>query len=196
MIKIGITGGIGSGKSVVASLLNLYGVPVYVADTESKILTATSPVIREKLIALFGKELYTDEGLDKRLLASNIFGNPECLKQVNAIIHPEVNRHFSEWTKSQSTEFCAIESAILFESGFNNTVDKSLMIYAPLELRIRRALQRDKVSREEILSRINSQLPDETKKDRSDYVIHNDDKQALLPQVEKFLTSLRNTPTQ
>ena len=96
MIKIGITGGIGSGKSVVASLLNLYGIPVYVADTESKLLTATSPVIKEKLTALFGKELYTDGGLDKRLLASYIFGNPEYLKQVNAIIHPEVDRHFTE----------------------------------------------------------------------------------------------------
>lgn len=195
MIKIGITGGIGSGKSVVASLLNLYGIPVYVADTESKLLTATSPVIKEKLTALFGKELYTDGGLDKRLLASYIFGNPECLKQVNAIIHPEVNRHFTEWTKRQSSEFCAIESAILFESGFNNAVDKSLMIYAPLELRIQRALLRDNVSREEIVSRINSQLPDETKKDRSDYVIHNDDKQALLPQVEIFLAFLRNNPS-
>lgn len=191
MIKIGITGGIGSGKSVVASLLNLYGIPVYVADTESKILTVTSPVIKEKLIALFGKDLYTEEGLDKKLLASHIFGNPECLKQVNEIIHPEVNRHFSEWTKSLSSEICAIESAILFESGFNNIVDKSLMVYAPQELRIRRALQRDNVSREEVTSRINNQLSDETKKDWSDYVIQNDDKQALLPQVEKFLAALR-----
>ena len=92
MIKIGITGGIGSGKSVVAALLELSGIPVYIADTESKRLTATSPVIREKLIALFGKELYTADVLDKKRLASHIFGNPEQLGQVNAIIHPEVNR--------------------------------------------------------------------------------------------------------
>lgn len=193
MIKIGITGGIGSGKSVVASLLNLHGIPVYLADTESKILTATSPVIREKLIALLGKELYTEEGLlNKKLLATYIFSNPEYLKEVNAIIHPEVKRHFTEWAERQLSEFCAIESAILFESGFSQTVDKSLMVYAPLELRIGRAMQRDNVSREEIISRINNQLPDETKKERSDYVIHNDDIQALLPQVGKFLVSLRN----
>lgn len=193
MIKIGITGGIGSGKSIVASLLNLHGIPVYLADTESKILTATSPVIRGKLIALLGKELYTEEGLlNKKLLASYIFSNPEYLKEVNAIIHPEVKRHFTEWAERQLSEFCAIESAILFESGFNQTVDKSLMVYAPLELRIGRAMQRDNVSRGEIISRINNQLPDETKKERSDYVIHNDDIQALLPQVGRFLATLRN----
>ena len=123
MIKIGITGGIGSGKSVVAALLELSGIPVYIADTESKLLTATSPVIREKLVALFGEELYTADSLNKRQLASHIFGNPERLGQVNAIIHPEVNRHFLAWVERLNTPVCAIESAILFESGFNRIVD-------------------------------------------------------------------------
>ena len=173
MIKIGITGGIGSGKSVIASLLNLYGIPVYVADTESKILTETSPAIKEKLTALFGDDLYTDKGLNKKLLASHIFNN-----------------HFSAWTKAQASPICAIESAILFESGFNKVVDKSLMVYAPREIRIERAVSRDNTAREEIIRRIENQLPDETKRDWSDYVIYNDDKQALLPQVEKFLASL------
>lgn len=143
MIKIGITGGIGSGKSVVAALLELSGIPVYIADTESKLLTATSPVIREKLVALFGEELYTADGLDKKRLASHIFGNPERLGQVNAIIHPEVNRHFLAWAERQNAPVCAIESAILFESGFNRVVDTTLMVYAPMEIRIRRALERD-----------------------------------------------------
>lgn len=194
MIKIGITGGIGSGKSVVASLLQLFGIPVYMADAESKKLTATSPVVKEKLIALLGKELYTEEGLNKKLLASSIFGNPECLKQVNAIIHPEVNRHFLAWTKSQPADVCAIESAILFESGFNKVVDTCLMVYAPLDIRIERAMQRDNAAREDIVNRIKSQLPDEIKKERSDYVIYNDDRQALLPQTERFITFLRNNP--
>lgn len=193
MIKIGITGGIGSGKSVVASLLQLYGIPVYVADTESKILTDNSPVIREKLTALFGNDIYTEKGLNKKLLASLIFGNPECLQKVNKIIHPEVNRHFSEWTKRQTSDICAIESAILFESGFDKVVDKSLMVYAPAELRIERAILRDTVSREEIIRRIDNQMPDEIKRDRSDYVIYNDDIQALLPQIEKLLASLQNS---
>lgn len=193
MIKIGITGGIGSGKSVVASLLNLHGIPVYVADTESKLLTDTSPVIKEKLTALLGDDLYTEKGLNRKLLASHIFGNPEYLRQVNAIIHPEVDRHFTAWAQSQKSTICAIESAILFESGFNKLVDKSLMVYAPLPLRIERAVARDNACREEIIRRIDSQLPDETKRDRSDYVIFNDDKQALLPQVERFLISILNS---
>ena len=154
MIKIGITGGIGSGKSMVAALLEVWGIPVYIADTESKHLTATSPVIREKLITLFGKELYTADGLDKRRLASHIFGNPERLGQVNAIIHPEVNRHFFAWVERLNTPVCAIESAILFESGFNRIVDTTLMVYAPMEIRIGRILERDSVSREEIIRRI------------------------------------------
>ena len=177
MIKIGITGGIGSGKSVVASLLALSGIPVYIADEESKWLTNNSPVIREKLTALFGPEIYTNEGLNKKLLASHIFNNPEQLQQVNQIIHPEVNRHFSAWVERQTSPLCAIESAILFESGFYKVVDISLMVYAP---------------REEIERRINSQMSDEEKKDRSDYVIYNDNRQALIPQVGKLLCWLQS----
>ena len=157
MIKIGITGGIGSGKSVVASLLALSGIPVYIADEESKWLTNNSPVIREKLTALFGPEIYTNEGLNKKLLASHIFNNPEQLQQVNQIIHPEVNRHFSAWVERQTSPLCAIES-----------------------------------SREEIERRINSQMSDEEKKDRSDYVIYNDNRQALIPQVGKLLCWLQS----
>lgn len=190
MIKIGITGGIGSGKSIIATLLDLSGVPVYIADEESKKLTESSPVIKEKLIARFGPDLYMSEKLDKRLLASYIFNDPEALRQVNAIIHPEVNRHFQEWVARQDTSLCAIESAILFESGFDKVVDVRLMVYAPLEVRIKRALRRDAVSREEIERRIQNQLPDEEKKDRSDFVIYNDDKQALIPQVRRLIGEL------
>lgn len=191
MNKIGITGGIGSGKSVVATLLTLSGVPVYIADEESKRLTATSPVIREQLIALLGKEVYTAEGVNKQYLAACIFHHPDCLQKVNAIIHPEVNRHFQAWAERQRTPYCAIESAILFESGFDRTVDIRLMVYAPLELRIDRAVQRDALPRTEILRRIENQMADELKKDRSDYVIYNNDRQPLIPQVAAFLAWLR-----
>lgn len=191
MIKIGITGGIGSGKSVVASLLRLSGIPVYIADKESKRLTETSPVIRKKLTGLLGADLYTENGLNKKLLASYIFSNPAMLKQVNGIIHPEVNRDFTAWTEAQDTPFCAIESAILFESGFDRAVDIRLMVYAPMELRIARALKRDAVSRGELIDRMKAQMSDEIKKEHSDYVIYNDDRQALIPQIEKFITYLR-----
>lgn len=190
MIKIGITGGIGSGKSVVAQLLSVHGIPVYIADDESKKLTNTSPVIRERLIHLFGPDIYTPEGLNKPALAKAIFGNKDLLLQVNQIIHPEVNKHFLIWSEHQQQPGCAIESAILFESGFNKIVDVSLMVYAPLEIRIQRALQRDHSTEEALRKRIESQVSDEDKKLWADYIITNDGKQPLLPQVEKFLSQI------
>lgn len=190
MIKIGITGGIGSGKSVVAQLLSVHGIPVYIADDESKKLTNTSPVIRERLIHLFGPDIYTPEGLNKPALAKAIFGNKDLLLQVNQIIHPEVNKHFLTWSEHQQQHGCAIESAILFESGFNKIVDVSLMVYAPFEIRIQRALQRDHSTEEALRKRIESQVSDEEKKLWADYIITNDGKQPLLPQVEKFLSQI------
>lgn len=190
MIKIGITGRIGSGKSVVAQLMSVHGIPVYIADDESKKLTNTSPVIRERLIHLFGPDIYTPEGLNKPALAKVIFGNKDLLLQVNQIIHPEVNKHFLTWSEHQQQHGCAIESAILFESGFNKIVDVSLMVYAPLEIRIQRALQRDHSTEEALRKRIESQVSDEEKKLWADYIITNDGKQPLLPQVEKFLSQI------
>lgn len=191
MIRIGITGGIGSGKSVVATLLRVFGVPIYVADEESRKLSDTSPVIREKLTALFGSDIYNERGLDRKLLAGYVFTDNKLLTQVNAIIHPEVHRHFLAWTREQQGTACAIESAILFESGFDKAVDTTLMVYAPREIRIERAARRDGTTHEEIIRRIESQMQDEEKRDLSDYVILNDGRHALLPQVGKFISSLR-----
>lgn len=190
MIRIGITGGIGSGKSVVATILSLLGIPVYIADTESKWLTNHSPIIRSKLIELFGKDIYINNELNKLLLASHIFQDPLLLQQVNKIIHPEVNSHFQKWVDNQKTNICAIESAILFESGFNKYVDVSLMVYAPKEIRIERAIKRDATKRNEIVRRINNQMSDELKRDRSDYVIYNDDRHLLIPQIENLINHL------
>lgn len=193
MIKIGITGGIGSGKSVVATLLRLYGIPVYIADEESKRLTNSSPVIRRALVDLVGEAVYDADGkLDKPRLANFIFGQPEHLARVNAIIHPEVNRDFLDWSERQEKAFCAIESAILFESGFDRIVDLKLMVLAPLEIRLERAIARDHASREALERRIKSQMADEEKASRSDFVIHNDGRQALIPQVENFIGWLKN----
>ena len=190
MIRIGITGGIGSGKSVVATLLRVFGVPVYVADEESRKLTDTSPVIREKLTALFGDDIYIGRELNRKRLAGYVFSDARLREEVNGIIHPEVHRHFLAWTCGQQGAACAIESAILFESGFDKDVDKTLMVYAPQEIRIERAVRRDKATGEEIIRRIESQMSDEEKRDLSDYVILNDERHALLPQVGKFLSSL------
>ncbi|MDL2282419.1 dephospho-CoA kinase [Parabacteroides sp. OttesenSCG-928-G06] len=188
---IGITGGIGSGKTVVATLLQVMGIPVYIADEESKRLTDNSPVIREQLVALFGDSLYTPRGLNRSLLASYIFNDPELLQKVNAIIHPEVNRHFRQWVAEQSSHIVAMESAILFESGFDRIVDYSLMVYAPLNIRIERACRRGNQSREEIERRIQNQLSDEVKRERADFVIYNDDSQAIIPQTETIIQAIR-----
>lgn len=190
MISIGLTGGIGSGKSVVASLLQTYGIPVYIADLESKKLLQTSSVIREQLIALLGNSIYEGDRLNRQRMASLIFNNEQLLKKVNNIIHPQVASHFNTWVKQQNTEFTVLESAILFESGFNRYVDISLMVYAPMELRIKRAVMRDNITEAEVLQRIKNQLPDEEKREYADYVINNDDNQALIPQIQNILVSL------
>ncbi len=161
MIKVGLTGGLGSGKTIVTSLFQVLNIPVYIADEESKKLTDSSSTIRQELTQLFGESIYSDQGLDRPLLASYIFKDAKKLQQVNEIIHPEVNRHFLAWTKHLSGEICVIESAILFESGFNHIVDVSLMVYAPMPLRIERALERDPaITREAVIQRINSQMSD------------------------------------
>ena len=190
MIKIGITGGIGSGKSVVASLFQLLGVPVYIADEESKRLTNQSMTIRRQLIAHYGEAIYTAEGLNKPLLAAKIFQDPAQRRIVNGIIHPEVKHHFEAWAAQQETPLCAIESAILFESGFDQVVDTHLMVYAPKALRIERATSRDAASREAIQQRIESQMADEEKRELADHLIYNDNQQPLIPQVTALIARL------
>jgi len=187
MTVIGLTGGIGSGKSIVSRLFCLMGIPVYIADSESKRLTESSLVIKEKLTERFGTDLYSEGKLNKSLLASLIFENEENRNFVNSVIHPEVRADFEKWkTQNANSPVLAIETAILFETGLYKTVDVSITVAAPEELRIRRVELREGCSRESVLSRIRSQLPEDEKIRRSDYVIYNDDKQALIPQIEKI----------
>jgi len=190
MKVIGLTGGIGSGKSVISNLLSVMGIPVYIADAESKRLTESSPVIREKLTQRFGADLYADGKLNKALLASLIFENEDNRNYVNSVIHPEVLIDFEKWKMQQiSFPLVAIEAAILFESGFAGLVDVTVTVAAPEDLRIRRIELREGWSHAAIVSRIQSQLPEEEKIRRSNYVIYNDDKQALIPQVEKMVAA-------
>lgn len=188
MIRLGITGGIGSGKSVVISLLRILGIPVYIADEESKRLTNTDIRIRESLIASFGKELYSDDRLNKQLLASIIFNNQENLRLVNSIIHPVVLDDFMKWSvKYEQVPFVAMETAILFESSLNRYVDKVIVVTAPLEIRLKRATHRDGVKEEMIMKRITNQMPEEEKCKLADFVIYNDGVQAVIPQLEKII---------
>jgi len=192
MMKIiGLTGGIGSGKSTISRLFEIMGIPVYIADTESKRLTESSPVIRKKLTERFGAKLYAEGKLNKALLASLIFENEDNRNFVNSVIHPVVREDFERW-QAQHARFpvLVIEAAILFESGFADSVDVSVTVVAPEELRIRRVELREGWSRESILTRIQSQLPEEEKIRRADYVIYNDGGQGVIPQIERLMEML------
>ncbi len=193
MIRLGITGGIGTGKSVVASFLRAMGIPVYVADDEAKKITLMSPVIRAQLINYFGNKIFDGNILNKTLFASLIFENEDNLKKANSIIHPEVFRDFSSWSEKQDSSIVAMESAILFESGFETLVDKSICVTAPVELCIVRAMKRSGLSRAETLKRIANQMPEQLKAVKSDFVICNDGIEAIIPQIEIILKLLRSS---
>jgi dephospho-CoA kinase len=190
-IKIGITGGIGSGKSVVSKLLQLMGVPVYIADVESKRLTETDPDIRAALISLLGDEVYQDGKLNRPLLASYIFGNKDNLTMVNGIIHPRIKDDFRRWAQSHSSyPIVGIEAAILIEAGFTEDVDQVVLVYAPQEIRLRRAVSRDACAAEQVQQRMRNQMPDEDKMAFAHHIIYNDDKQALIPQLGALIKTL------
>lgn len=190
-IKIGITGGIGSGKSMVSRLLEVMGVPVYVSDVETKRIMAVDTVIRSELVALLGEEVYAGGVLNKPLLASYLFGDPQHAGQVNGIVHPRVRDDFRQWAQCCATyPIVGIESAILVEAGFTGEVDAIIMVYAPEEVRIERAIRRDASSRELIEKRIRSQMSDEEKRGYADFVIVNDGETPLIPQVLEIIASL------
>lgn len=189
MITIGITGGIGSGKSIVSALFAVYGIPVYDADRESKRLLVASPAIRRSLTDLLGPDIYSPDGtiINRARMASLIFCDSSLLARVNSIIHPEVARDFDAWRTRLCAPACAMESAILFESGFDRRMDLRLMVYAPTPVRLQRVMARDGVNEAGVRRRMDSQWPDERKAELSDVVIMNDGASVLIPQVENFI---------
>lgn len=195
MIRVGLTGGIGSGKSYVAALMNrVLGTPVYDTDWHAKQLTAADPAICSALTQLVGPELYKGGVFDRQMLAAFIFGHPKNMERVNAIIHPAVRKDFQLWAQSQKNcDICVLESAILFESGFNTEVDFTVAVQAPLELRIERCLERDKSDRESVLKRISSQMDQDEKCRLADFVIVNDGAGQLEPQLEALIDKCKET---
>ena len=183
-IKIGITGGIGSGKSVVSRLFGIMGIPVYISDIEAKRITQTDPVICQELCALVGQDVFQNGVLNRSLLASYMFGHPNRVQKVNEIIHPQVKEDFRRWAaRFGGEQLVGMESAILVEAGFRSEVDFLVMVYAPLEVRVERAIKRDCSSREQVMKRIEAQMSDEVKRSHADFVIVNDDETPafLLP---------------
>lgn len=188
MIRMAITGGIGSGKSYVCALLKKKGIPVYCADEESKRLTVADGEIRKELIELLGEEVYQEAGLNKPLLATYLFANLENAARINAIIHPRVKADFEDWvSRWAEKEIVGLESAILYESGFEDIVDVVVMVYAPVHLRIERAMKRDSATETQVKQRIAAQMNDEEKRYRADYVIVNDGSAALDSQLDALV---------
>lgn len=190
MIKLGLTGGIGSGKTTVAKIFENLGVPVYYSDYWAKELTNSNNKIVLKLKKEFGNEIYSkNKTLNKTLLSKIIFNDKSKLKIANNIIHPIVRNHFDEWVKAQENsdkKYIIKEAAILFESGAYKQVTKTIIVSTELNLRIKRIQKRDNITESEILKKVASQMPEEEKIELSDYIIYNNENDMLLPQVLKF----------
>lgn len=186
MIKVAICGGIGSGKSTVCQMFAERGVALYDSDSRAKALMNESEELHKALVAEFGEECYADGALNRPYLASRVFGSEEQLAKLNSIVHPAVKADFLRWAEGQGGDYCILESAILFESGFDAVVDKTVAVLAPLPLRIERAMERDGATREQIEARVKAQMSDDELVARADFAIVN----IHLEDVEKDVAEL------
>ena len=188
---IGLTGGIGSGKTTIANEFQALGVPVYIADDEARKLMQSMEVI-DAIKIVFGDAIFDDNTLNRDKLAQIVFNDPDKLKQLNTIVHPAVKRHFAQWILNHSdAPFIIYETAILFESGSYKNCDLIIMVTAPVETRIQRVMDRDKTSREQVLKRINVQWNDEKRVLKSDFVIKNTNIEETKSEIVKILKILK-----
>lgn len=186
MYKVGITGGIGSGKSTVCDMLSGYGIAVYVADDRAKELMTESEQLRSALVAAFGEATYDGGKLNRAYLAESVFSNTEALARLNAIVHPVVMADFDRWAEEQEGEYVVLESAILFEAGLDDRVDTTVAVMAPKDIRLQRAMQRDGATREQIERRMDNQLSDDRRCTLSKYAIVNILLEDLQDDVEQL----------
>jgi dephospho-CoA kinase len=191
MLKIGITGGIGSGKSTVCSIFSHLGVPVYTADERARWLIGSSEKLRQEIIREFGQEAFKEGIYDRSYMAEQVFSDPERLKILNRLIHPVVAEDFLAWAGARSNE-CYIlhEAAILFESGAYKLMDRTLLVDAPEELRIARIMKRDQTSRASVVLRMKNQWPTDKIRSMADRIINNDEKTLILPQILQIHSQL------
>ena len=194
MIVLGLTGGIGSGKSTVARVFRELGAPVYYADIEAKKFLEYDGV-KQELVKLFGPGVIgADAQVDKAALASIVFTDEKELAKLNALIHPRLEQDFRDWVAKQWGEAYVVkEAAILFEAGFDKNVDRVLTVTAPLEQRISRVMERDGVSRQQVLDRVSKQWTDKQREAKSDYILHNSDDDMMLEQILKIHQELSNS---
>ena len=173
MIVVGLTGGIGSGKTTVAKLFLDLDIPIYFADIEAKRLMHTSKVVKRKLIAEFGEKAYENGKLNRAYIAAIVFKDKEKLKAINSIVHPSVSNSFKRWIGKQNSQYVIQENAILFENGTAKKFDYIITVTAPIAIRIKRVMQRDGVTENQVLARMNNQFSDKVKIEKSDFIIEN-----------------------
>ena len=186
---IGITGGIGSGKTTITKYIESLGYPVYIADDEAKKLLDTPDVVKQ-LIDSFGTEIIDNNLVDKKKLATFVFGNENKLKQLNEIIHPKVRKHFIDWIKQWDKPFVVKEAAILFESGAYKDCDYTILVTAPEDVRVERVIKRDNTTKEDVIKRIRSQWSDEDKAKLSDFVIQNIDLEQSKKEIDEIIEKI------
>jgi len=191
MKKIGLTGGIGSGKTTVARCLEIFGFPVYYADLEARHLTNTHPVIISGLKDLFGENAYLEGQLNRPVVAEIAFADKDVLKKMSEIIHPVVRSDFEQWCKQQTNkEILFQEAAIIFEQGSSSYFDATVLVVAPEEERIKRVIKRDGISKDQVKARLSNQLTDEEKIPLADFIVNCDEQQLVLPQILKILHNI------
>lgn len=191
-LKIGITGGIGSGKTTVARIFEVLGIPVYYADEAAKRIMNEDETVKREIIRHFGTASYSEGRLNRPYLASLVFADKKKLSVLNALVHPATIRNSNQWMKKQTSPYALREAALIFESGIQGTLDYVIGVSAPLELRIKRTMERDKISRKQVEERMDRQINEAVKMRLCDFVIFNDDKQAVIPQVLKLHEQLKD----
>jgi dephospho-CoA kinase len=194
-LKLGVTGGIGSGKTTVCRIFEVLGIPVFSADDEARVIMDSDPSVIMQVNTLAGRDMYSGGALDRIAMANLIFNNRELLGKINNIIHPVVTGRFLDWEKSKSAPYVILEAAILFESGTAKLLDKVITVIAPVEERIERVVQRNSLTREQVVERINNQSEDKYKISLSDYVISNSENDMIIPavlKIHKEMISLAN----
>lgn len=186
IIKVGLTGGMGSGKSTVAKVFEVLGIPVYYADDAAKRLMNEDEILKARLKELFGEETYTDGKLNRKHLSAIVFNNEEKLRLLNSIVHPATLRDADEWMRQQTTPYSIKEAALIFESGSQAQLDCVIGVFAPMAVRIQRVMKRDGSTRESVMARMGKQIDESIKMRLCDYVITNDEQELVIPQVIKI----------
>ena len=192
MIKVGITGGIGSGKTLICQIFEKLGTPVFYADYEAKKILNHNKSVVDEVSSIFGEDIYDEAGINKARLANVIFNNQDALDTINNIVHPVVKSRFQNWLSTLNTPYAIEEAAILVETGSYKELDHTILVYAPKELRISRAMSRDGKTREEIVERMKNQMPDEEKFQKVNGVIYNDNSRMVIPQILELHEQLTN----